>query len=54
MILNNWKMIAETRSYIFRWRSRLRRRRVYLSSLIFDLTEQLWEKRKNLSRQWKN
>ena len=28
MTLNNWKMIAETRSYIFRWRSRFRRRRV--------------------------
>ena len=28
MSLNNWKMIAETRSYIFRCRSRLRRRRV--------------------------
>jgi len=27
MTLNNWKMIAETRSYIFRWRSRFRRRR---------------------------
>ena len=27
MTLNNWKMIAETRSYIFRWRSRCRRRR---------------------------
>ena len=33
MILNNWKMIAETRSYIFRWRPRLCRRRVCLSSL---------------------
>ena len=28
LILNNWKMIAEARSYIFRWRSRFRRRRV--------------------------
>ena len=26
MTSNNWKMIAETRSYIFRWRSRFRRR----------------------------
>ena len=34
MALNNWKMIAETRSYIFRWRSRFRRRRVCLSSLL--------------------
>ena len=33
MTLNNWKMIAETRCYIFRWRSRFRRRRVCLSSL---------------------
>ena len=31
MSLNNWKMIAETRSHIFRWRSRLR---VSLSSLM--------------------
>ena len=35
MSLNNWKMIAETRSHIFRWRSRFRRRRVCLSSLFF-------------------
>ena len=28
MTLDNWKMIAETRSYIFRWRSRFRRRGV--------------------------
>ena len=35
MILNNWKMIAETRSYIFRWRSRFRWRCVCLSSLIW-------------------
>ena len=34
MALNNWEMIAEKGSYIFRWRSRFRRRRVYLSSLI--------------------
>ena len=38
MTLNNWKMIAETRGYIFRWRSRFRRRRVYLSSLILQWT----------------
>ena len=31
--LNNWKMIAETRSNIFRWRSRFRRCRVCLNSL---------------------
>ena len=34
MTLNMWKMIAETRSYIFGWRSRFRRRRVCLSCLI--------------------
>ena len=33
MSFNNWKMIAETRSHIFRWRSRFCRRRVCLSSL---------------------
>ena len=37
MTLNNCEIIAETRSYIFRWRSRFRRRRrVCLSSLILD------------------
>ena len=35
MTLNNWKTIAETRSYIFRWRSRFRRRRGCLSFLIW-------------------
>ena len=34
MTLNIWRMIAETRSYIFRWRCRFRRRRVCLSSLL--------------------
>ena len=34
MTLSNWKMIAEPRSYIFRWRSRFRKRRVCLSSLM--------------------
>ena len=33
MTLNNWKMIAETRGYIFRLCSRFRRRRLCLSSL---------------------
>ena len=33
MTLNNWKMIAETRSYFFRWRSRFRRRSVCLSPI---------------------
>ena len=32
MTLNNWKMITEMRSYIFRWRSCFRRRHVCLSS----------------------
>ena len=41
MSLNNWKMIAETRNYIFRWRSRFRRRRVCLSSLILRLEQGL-------------
>ena len=38
MTLNNWKMIAETRSYFFRWRSRIGRRRVCLSLLLCVLT----------------
>ena len=32
--LNIWKIMAETRGYIFRWRSRSRRRRLCLSSLL--------------------
>ena len=34
MTLDNWKMIAETRNFIFRRRSHFRRRRVCLSSLM--------------------
>ena len=34
MTLNNWKMIAATRSYIFKWHSCFRQRRVCLSSLV--------------------
>ena len=34
MTLNTWKMIAETRSDSFRWRSRFSRRRVCLSFLL--------------------
>ena len=34
MTLNNWETIAETRSYIFRWRFRCRRRRLCMSCLI--------------------
>ena len=41
MTLNNWKMIEETRSYIFRWRSRFRRRCVCLSSLLSSLISPL-------------
>ena len=37
MSLNNWKMMAETRSYIFRSHSRFRRHRGCLSSLICHL-----------------
>ena len=38
MTLNNWKLIWETQGYIFRWRSRFRRRRACWSSLL-PLTE---------------
>ena len=34
MTLNRWKMVTETRSDIFRWRFRFRRRRVCLSFLL--------------------
>ena len=34
MSLNNWNTIAETGGHISRWRSRFRRRRVCLSSLL--------------------
>ena len=34
MTLNNWKLVVETRSYIFRWRFRFRRRRVCSCSLL--------------------
>ena len=37
MTLNNWKMIAETRSYIFRWRSRCRRHRICVNSLVIHI-----------------
>ena len=37
MILNNWEMIAEMRSYIFRWPSGFRRHRLCLSSLLGKL-----------------
>ena len=41
--LSNWKMIAETRSYIFRWCSRFRRRCVCLSSLLILLVIKVWK-----------
>ena len=34
MTLDNWEMIAETRSYMLRWRSRFRRCRLCWSSLM--------------------
>ena len=37
MTLNNSEMTAETRSYIFRWRSRCRRRCVCVNSLLGNL-----------------
>ena len=40
--LNNWKMVAEMRSHIFRWRSRFRRRRVCLSSQWKESDEKQW------------
>ena len=39
MSLTNWKMIAETRSHIFTWRSRFRRRRICWSSPTKTLEE---------------
>ena len=47
MTLNNWNMIIETRSYIFRWRSCFRRRRVCLSSLMSSQTETTTKKSTN-------
>ena len=48
MTLNNWKMIAETRSCIFRWRSRFRRRRGCLSSLLSFETMRAWTSKINV------
>ena len=42
MTLNNCEIIAETGSYIFRWRSRFRRRRVCLSSLLLNRRTATW------------
>ena len=49
MTFNNTEMIAETRSYIFRWCSRCRRSRVRLSSLV-----SLKIPGKHISRLYKN
>ena len=65
MNLNSFEMIAETRSYIFRWRFRCRRRRICLNSRIFTtgdegarlLTRSVtyfaenWDFRKNVARE---
>ena len=42
MALNNCEIFAETGSYIFRWRSRFRRRRVCLSSLLLNRRTATW------------
>ena len=42
MTFNNSEMTAETRSYIFRRRSRCRRRRVCVNSLLTTATTTLW------------
>ena len=46
MTLNNSEMIAETRSYIFRWRSRCRRRCVCVNSctIVNSLLRFLWSR----------
>ena len=49
MSLNNWKMIAETRSHIFRWRSCFRRRRVCLSSLLGSFSNDDGDGKKNVT-----
>ena len=47
--LNNWKMIAETRSHVFRWRSRFRRRRGCLSSLLTQPRRRRQQERHNFT-----
>ena len=51
MTLNNWEMIAETRSYTFRWCSRCCRHRVCLNSQSWVRTRssQVQNKKKTLS-----
>ena len=48
MALNNWEIIAETRGYIFRWRSRCCRGLVCLSSLMLLMTATKFESVLNL------
>ena len=50
MTLSNWKMIAEPRSYSFRWRSRFRRRHVCFSSLLMAR----WSTQQPFENQQKN
>ena len=50
MTLNNWKMIWETQSYIFRWRSRFCRRRACLSSLMTICRRSLYHENKESRR----
>ena len=47
MTLNNSEMTAQTRSYIFRWRSRCRRRRVCVNSLIVKKRRPTWPSRRS-------
>ena len=49
--LNNWKMIAETRSYIFRWRSRFCHRRVCLTLPFYFRELKQPQRRQPLERQ---
>ena len=53
MTLNNWKMIAETRSYILRWRSRFRWRRVCLKCLWNEIFYYLIRKSFQNDEEWR-
>ena len=48
MTFNNWEMIAETRSYVFRWRSLCRRCGVCLSSLLGEFKRKRRERQRKL------
>ena len=59
LTLNNSEMTAETRSYIFRWRSRCRRGRVCVNSLFWARSPPVFKRainafKKNLSRDVKD